>query len=68
MNVFKPMFVREVSRIDSPKVEPGHAAGHKARRLIDAVDSAFTDPFLVMAEDWTPRGALLSILTGAWKR
>jgi quercetin 2,3-dioxygenase len=57
MNASEPIFVRGVSRIDSPKVEPRHAAGRQARRLIDAADSAFTDPFLVMAEDWTPRGA-----------
>ena len=31
--------------------------GHRARRLIDAGDPTFTDPFLVMAEDWMPRGA-----------
>jgi quercetin 2,3-dioxygenase len=57
MSEFKPMFVREVSSIGSPEFEPGHAAGQKARRLIDAADSAQTDPFLIMAEDWTPRGA-----------
>ena len=50
------MFVREVSRIDSPEFEPGRAPGHEARRLIDAVDSAFADPFLIMAEDWTTQG------------
>jgi redox-sensitive bicupin YhaK (pirin superfamily) len=57
MNAHEPMFVREVSRIDCPKFAAGHAADHKARRLIDAADSTFADPFLVMAEDWTPRGA-----------
>ena len=53
----KPMFVREVARIVDPKIALGHVAGHRARRLIDAQDFAFTDPFLVMAEDWMPRGA-----------
>ena len=57
MSACKPMFVREVSRIDCPEFEPGHARGHKARRLIDAADSSFADPFLVMAEDWTTQGA-----------
>lgn len=41
MSAYKPMFVREVSRIDCPEFVPGNAAGHKARRLIDAADSSF---------------------------
>ena len=57
MNSPKPMFVRQVSRIDNPTSEPGSAAGHRARRLIDAADSAFADPFLIMAEDWTSQTA-----------
>jgi len=28
------------------------SAGHRARRLIDAPDAAFADPFVLMAEDW----------------
>jgi len=52
-----PMFVREVSRIDCPEFERGHAQGHKSRRLIDAADSSFADPFLIMAEDWTTQSA-----------
>ena len=31
--------------------------GTGARRLIDGQEPAFADPFLVMAEDWMPRGA-----------
>jgi redox-sensitive bicupin YhaK (pirin superfamily) len=31
--------------------------GHCARRLIDGDDAAFSDPFLIMAEDWMPRGS-----------
>jgi redox-sensitive bicupin YhaK (pirin superfamily) len=31
--------------------------GHRARRLIDGDDAAFSDPFLIMAEDWMPRGS-----------
>ncbi len=57
MKSLEPMFVREVARIDDPKAAPGHVAGHRARRLIDGQDPAFADPFLVMAEDWMPRGA-----------
>lgn len=48
---------REVARIVNPPVEPGHVAGHTARRLIDGHDTSLTDPFVVMAEDWMPRGA-----------
>lgn len=57
MTTHELMFVREVARIDDPKIAPGHVAGHRARRLIDGQNAAFTDPFLVMAEDWMPRGA-----------
>jgi quercetin 2,3-dioxygenase len=57
MKTHEPMFVREVARIDDPETAPGHVAGHWARRLIDGGDTAFTDPFVVMAEDWMPRGA-----------
>jgi len=55
MNTPKPMFVREVARIDDPQFVSGQVAGHRARRLIDAPDAAFADPFVLMAEDWTPQ-------------
>lgn len=57
MNTLKPVFVREVARIDDPQFVSGQAAGHRARRLIDAPDAAFADPFVLMAEDWTSQGA-----------
>jgi hypothetical protein len=57
MDAHGSTFVREVSRIDCPEFRPGTTAGHKSRLLIDAAYSTFADPFLVMAEDWTPRGA-----------
>ena len=57
MTIDTPVFAREVSRVDLAPEEAGHIPGHRARRLIDASDPAFTDPFLVMAEDWMPRGA-----------
>jgi uncharacterized protein len=50
------MFVREVARIDDPQFVSGQVAGHRARRLIDAPDATFADPFVLMAEDWTPQG------------
>ena len=57
MNTPKPTFVREVARIEDPQFVSGQAAGHCARRLIDAPDAAFADPFVLMAEDWTSQGA-----------
>ncbi|MCP2089973.1 UNVERIFIED_ORG: redox-sensitive bicupin YhaK (pirin superfamily) [Paraburkholderia sediminicola] len=60
MSTPKPTFVREVARIDNPEFVPGQAAGHSARRLIDAPDAAFADPFVLMAEDWTSQGAFAS--------
>jgi len=60
MSTPKPTFVREVGRIDDPEFVAGQAAGHRARRLIDAPDAAFADPFVLMAEDWTSQGAFAS--------
>jgi len=57
MKTPEPIFVREVTRIEDPKAAPGHIAGHRVRPLIDGRDPGFTDPFVVMAEDWLPRGA-----------
>jgi quercetin 2,3-dioxygenase len=56
MNTPKPMLVREVARIDDPQFVSGQVAGHRARRLIDAPDAAFADPFVLVAADWTPQG------------
>jgi hypothetical protein len=50
-----PSESREVALIANPKFEVGLGAGHRARRLIDGADPAFSDPFLLMAEDWAPR-------------
>lgn len=54
-----PVFVREVARIERTMAVAvaGNVPGHRARRLIDGSETAFTDPFLIMAEDWMPRGA-----------
>ena len=48
---------RGVVRIDDPATHAIGSRGHRARRLIDAGDAVFADPFLLMAEDWMPRGA-----------
>jgi hypothetical protein len=63
MNTPKPMFVREVARIDDPRFVSGQVAGHRARRLIDAPDVAFDDPFVLMAEDRTGVGAHAGLST-----
>ena len=52
-----PSKSREVALIANPEFEAGRVAGHRARRLIDGGNPAFSDPFLVMAEDWVPRDA-----------
>lgn len=52
-----PLAQREIARIDNPEAVAGHMTGHRARRLIDGSNSAFSDPFLLMAEDWMPHGA-----------
>ena len=64
MNSPKPMFVREVARIDDARFVSGQVAGHRARRLIDTPDAAFADPFVLMAEDWTPRRDPLTLAAG----
>lgn len=51
-----PSEIREVTVVTNPQIQAGHAAGHNARRLIDG-DPAFSDPFVLMAEDWAPRDA-----------
>jgi redox-sensitive bicupin YhaK (pirin superfamily) len=50
-------FERKIARISDPALSRGGTAGHRARRLIDSEEAAFADPFLLMAEDWVPRGA-----------
>lgn len=57
MHAVTPSESREVALIANPKFEAGHVAGHRARRLIDGANPAFSDPFLLMAEDWVPRDA-----------
>lgn len=50
-------FVRGVLRIVDPAIVSGQVDGHRARRLIDMPDAVFGDPFVRMAEDWTPPGS-----------
>jgi hypothetical protein len=50
-----PSESRKVALIANPEFEAGRVAGHRARRLIDGANPAFSDPFLIMAEDWVPR-------------
>jgi len=52
-----PSKSREIALIANPEFEADRVAGHRARRLIDGGNPAFSDPFLVMAEDWAPRDA-----------
>ena len=50
-----PSKFREVALISYPEFEAGRVAGHRARRLIDGANPAFSDPFLLMADDWVPK-------------
>src|SRR5450755_2868060 len=59
-----PSESREVALIANPEFEAGRVAGHRARRLIDGGNPAFSDPFLVMAEDWVPRDAFAPVKLG----
>ncbi|KQS03584.1 pirin [Sphingomonas sp. Leaf357] len=57
MNSERLLVDRAVARIDDPIAVAGNVAGHRARRLIDGTETAFSDPFILMAEDWMPRDA-----------
>ncbi|WP_263913864.1 pirin family protein [Achromobacter sp. 79A6] len=48
--------LRAVHRVDDPSIHQGINELHCARRLIAPGDWAFNDPFLLMAEDWFPKG------------
>ena len=54
MNV--TIFERSVARIDRPKVQTGMTPEHRLRPLIPPGNPAETDPFLLLMEDWFPRG------------
>lgn len=47
---------RSIVKVDRPMIERGYAELHRKRRLVGSGNSAQTDPFLLMVEDWTPRG------------
>jgi hypothetical protein len=46
-----PSKSREVALISYPEFEAGRVAGHHARPLVEERNPAFSDPFLLMAED-----------------
>jgi quercetin 2,3-dioxygenase len=47
---------RNVTRIDRPSVQMGMTSEHRIRPLIASGDPKATDPFLLLMEDWFPRG------------
>ena len=47
---------RSVARIDRPPVQTGMTSEHRIRPLISSGDFKATDPFLLLMEDWFPRG------------
>jgi hypothetical protein len=62
-----PSKSREVALIANPEFEAGRVMGHRARRLIDGENPTFSDPFLLMAEDWVPGTLSRSTLTAGSK-
>jgi redox-sensitive bicupin YhaK (pirin superfamily) len=57
MTTFDRTRLRSIARIIDPAFSGGHVGGHRSRFLIDGRDASDTDPFVLMAEDWVPRGA-----------
>lgn len=57
MSAVAPSKSREVALIANPEFEAGRVVRHRVRRLIDGEGPTFSDPFLLMAEDWAPRDA-----------
>ena len=52
-----PILQRSVARIDHPRVQQGMTDQHRNRPLIPpGSDPKAVDPFLLMMEDWFPRG------------
>ena len=47
---------RRVARIDRPTVQMGMTPDHRVRPLISSDAPRATDPFLLLMEDWFPRG------------
>ena len=47
---------RSVARIDRPTLQTGMTPEHRVRPLIPSGNPQATDPFLLLMEDWFPRG------------
>jgi quercetin 2,3-dioxygenase len=47
---------RRVERIDDPSMQPGMSTQHRVRQLVAPGNWDATDPFLLLMEDWFPRG------------
>jgi len=47
---------RKVARINDPPVQRGMSAQHRVRALVPSGNWEATDPFLLLMEDWYPRG------------
>jgi hypothetical protein len=56
-----------VARINRPTVQTGMTPEHRIRPLIPSGDPEATDPFLLLMEDWFPRGVFDRHPTGAWR-
>jgi quercetin 2,3-dioxygenase len=52
----KPTTTRDVARVDRPAVRRGMNESHRVRPLVEPGEWAWTDPFLLLMEDWFPEG------------
>src|SRR5215207_1437866 len=47
---------RDVARVDRPEIRRGMNDSHRVRPLVEPGEWAWTDPFLLLMEDWFPEG------------
>src|SRR5215207_1094318 len=52
----KPTTTRDVARVDRPVVRRGMNDSHRVRPLVEPGEWVWTDPFLLLMEDWFPEG------------
>ena len=49
-------FDRSIDYVNDPAISSGNVPAHKSRMLLEFGNPAATDPFLGLAEDWSPNG------------
>ena len=56
VTTMKPTTTRDVARVDRPVVRRGMNDSHRVRPLVEPGEWVWTDPFLLLMEDWFPEG------------